>query len=270
MAKIVLKRKAVPPPSSSTLNSAGPVAFQLTGFKEFEDAVRINSDRNFMGILRDFYEKTFGVFPPWTEHPVELVRTKLTYELLKRDYEKAGVPMPANVKQNWEASRDFNISKMTTGMKGLVEANISAEEKTNARKSQRSQNEKEPVMATKSKAAESKKERICDTFIRLYRENSKEKRTDDQLAKEMQKCHPDSIKKYDGAYMNQVRGHYNRGVGPFAKAKPGTPAVGYDAKGVVLNGHGTNGKMKKAPVLAKKVVAMAKKKIILKKVPVAA
>lgn len=267
MAKITLKRKIklkVPEKDKSNSDSQRPSGFQATGFKEFTDALRMSHERNFMGIIGDLYEKTFGVFPPWTEHPIELVRVKLTYELLKRDYEKAGTPMPPPVEQNWEASRDFNINGMTEGMQKLVRSSIRHDEEKGIRPSALPLKTKEPEMiATKSKsvkAAGTAKEKVWESFVRLFRENVTKKLTDAQLAAEMQKAQPGK-KKYTAEYMHYVRNIYNRGAGPFEGSKPSTPAVCYDVKE-------TNGKAhaKTAPAPKNRVKAVvAKKRVVLKK-----
>ena len=128
---MVLKKKKKVLSTNSTSDSKKPVAsiqlhsVPLPRYYEFSgEFMKSNNKKEICGFLRTWYEKVFNEFPPWDKQPLELIKLKIAYELISRDYEQTRKVMPARVQQNYEAARDFNIKGFSKNMRDLVEVQL--------------------------------------------------------------------------------------------------------------------------------------------------
>jgi len=101
-------------------------------------------DQNFprmRTLTREHYFKLFNEGPP-EEQPIELIKLKICYELVKRDYQESGLPLPEKTLQNIKASRLFNIEKLTPSMQKLIKIQLNQGEKEMAKKQESKANGK--------------------------------------------------------------------------------------------------------------------------------
>lgn len=250
--KVVLKSKL---PSDSSSQKTNSTTIQTPLFTAYSNEWRLNSDiRNCFSFLRKWYEDLFNEFPP--EQPLELIHTRIQYELLIRDYLNAKIPIPKAIKNNYEASREFDIEKLTPNLRKLLKANL----KTGGE--ERMAKEKKAVKAevkkdTVAKAAAVKKPRISvdETYYNFLSVNHTKKLTDDQIAAEMRKLFPNK-KPYQAKDVKAARTAYNGGrLSKEQKGKPSEVSVAY----------GEERAGKAIPVNPKKETATLNKKVVLKK-----
>lgn len=173
---------------------------------------RLKSSSELMGYVREWYEKLFNEFPPWDKYHIELIILKISYELLKRDYQTLKLDVPKKVEKNYYASKSFNIHELEQGMKVCILAKINTDE-GNYEPSTKNKENKEMKKST------GKKEKVSESFERLL--SSKDKLTDKEIAKEMKKLHPER-KPYDEDYVKKVRKLYEKQGTLLAKTKTTT------------------------------------------------
>lgn len=230
--KVILKKRPEPQEEPEKSNTNGTSSPRVPNglFEQFSKELRSEHPRMEMGIVRAWYEKTFDCFPPWDEHPLELVKLKLQYELLHRDYMEANIPEPEKVKQNWKASKEFNIKGLTDGIRQMVEVQVRSRSPQPADQKVAAETTGGEKMATKPKKGGEgmHKEKVYETYIRLFSENNKTKLTDKQLAAEMCKAHPNK-KKYTVDDIVSIRSLYNRGGLTSQKGAPKVLSVEFGA-----------------------------------------
>lgn len=252
MAKITIKLKK----RLANRSKETPERNSSTGdlFEEFSSEVRSTNRQK--GVVQDWWRKTFEEKMP-QDKPLELLKLKLSYELLHRDYVSKGLPIPERVRSNYEASQEYNIDGLTDGLKQMILISLSHEDGSTDNKS--GEGTKEESMVKKAVKKEEvkgvvKKEKVFESFIRIFTANFKNKLTDEQLAKEMQKAHPDKKETYDAKYMNFVRGVFNRGKLTSQKEAPKKALPAFDKKGEEISrAHKVEAKKTEVVKKAKKV-----------------
>lgn len=209
------------------------------------------NQRDIFGFIREWYEKCFNVFPP--EKPMELLKLKIEYELLYRDFliaEKLlkktnpDYKIPQNVINNWEASRDFNVAKLKGVTKGYTEHQIKlqgVEKMVQAKKK-----------VEKKEAKALPKLTVTGEYEGLFRNNNLGKLNDKQLAQAMCKQFPNK-KAYTEEDIKTVRGMYNRGK--LSTQKGVVP----QEKSIAYTG------LEKGKVIVAPAQKVTKKKVVLKK-----
>lgn len=143
-----------------------------------------------------------------------LIRLKIEYRLIKLDYEKQKLDLPPSLQKNYEASQTFNVSGLSKNLQNLYQCSKSAEVR------------KQITMGIRT----STQEKVHETFFRLFSTNLKNRLTNEQLAEEMCKTHPDK-KRYTVKDILEIRSLYNRGKLPIQKnIKPMMPSMEYTGK----------------------------------------
>lgn len=193
---------------STTLSGKSKEFVNLSEYHQFMgDFLQKNSKGDYAGCIREWYEKIFNEFPPWDKHPFELIKMKIQYELINRDYQQAKKEMPPRVKQNYEASKAFNIDGFTEGTQQLLRISLKHkkgdDDMGKVKRVTKNPKGKKPAPASKG-------ESVTQSFERLFAENKKKKLNDTKLAAEMRKLHPNK-KKYTEDDIRSVRSMYNRG-----------------------------------------------------------
>lgn len=209
---------------------------------------------NVFSFLSSWYEGLFGCFPP--KQPLEMIKLKIEYELLVRDFEVAKVALPPRLKANWEASRDFKLDKLQGVTRGYTEFQVK----------QQGVGEMVKAKAKEAKVSAKKEKKMSVTgyYEHLFAGNHTHKLSDFQLAKEMCEQFPNK-KKYTAEDIKAVRGMYNRGKLSTQKGgvRPETQSVSYTntSKEPVVSRTAVVKKMlgKPQPIVKKKVVVLKKK-----------
>lgn len=255
--RIVLKKTTQPDDGEKKI-------IPLPQYQAFMNEIRSEGLRKEPGILRAWYERIFGVFPPWSEHPYELVKAKLSYELVRQDYEKAGVPLPESVRRNYEATRDFNIGGLSSGIKQLISCAqrtlpYSSEELQQTKRRVVKPKEERPMKTKEKKAKKSveKGPKVYETIIRVLEENRKNRLPDERLAILINREHPDK-KQYNVKEVRGLRAKFNRGQDWGMTGAPSPLSIEYDKKGQPVNGKIS--RVEKKPTPASKRVIVLKRK----------
>lgn len=275
-------RKKMPvtanPENPSIKTPVEPANVPIPKYWEFLKGWRENSDaRNSFGFIREWYERVFGPEENqvvW-EYPLAVIRTKIEYELLMRDWKEAKrafpqLVIPEKIIANWEASKRFD-SEALNGMVGhSVRAEIQMEGGTEQMEKQKAKVEKIEKKAIKE--AEKKARVTVDgEWLRLLEANFTLKKPDQVLAEEMRKLFP-AKKAYEVKDVRRARTVYNSGkLGP-QKGIAGPKSVSYDTvekPKEVVKTVATKTAVAKvanpAQKVTKKKVVLKKKKVVLKK-----
>ncbi len=225
----MVSQKALPKNNSDSLLIETKVASPL--YTEFIQQWYKNcNERLIYGFLREWYEKTFEELPP--EKPLVLIKLKIEYELLMRDWLEAkkvlkDLKIPKIIQENWQASKNFDTSKLKGITKGFTEFLIKQEKGEQTMVKQKAQTKKIEVKQAKQKEI---RKTVTGEYEYLFRTNRS--MTDKELAEYMCKQFPNK-KKYTVEDVKAVRGIYNRGkLSVQNGVKPTTPAVCYDANQV--------------------------------------
>lgn len=271
--RLVLKKK---PSVNLVSNDDTPPRPKMIRFYEFVDSFRLNNNiQQVVGCIREWYEKVFDEFPPLDKYPLELIKTKIQYELVSRDHEEAGIPLPPQVLKNYEASRDFNLDGFTGNMKTLIQISINNEggEVQMGKVTKVAKSQKKKETKAKARAAKASAETVTQTYERLFKENFKKKFKDARLAELVCKAHPNK-KTYMDKDIRSVRSLFNCGKLTTQKGiAPKTKSVSFDKpsdKDVAAPKSASKAKpkpkAKPAPkAKKKKTKPVAKKKLVLKK-----
>lgn len=80
---------------------------------------------NHQEVLKRHYRMLFSQNAPFSQQHKELIRLKIQYALVKKDYEAYGVTeLPKKVDQNYRAAQDFNVKKLTPEFRKIMEIKI--------------------------------------------------------------------------------------------------------------------------------------------------
>ena len=190
------------------LKSVIPKPVCFTGLVRYQTERKKNESHAF---LNQQYVNLFNEEPPENIHS-EFISLRIEYELMMRDYQVSGITeIPEKIKQNYEASKQFNLKGLTEMTKNIISAKIKTQPESS--KKEITKNGKKEIVQV------SKKETVTQSYIRLFDNNHTKKWTDDQLAAEMRKLYPDK-KKYAVKDIQLVRNMYNRGRLVGQKGKP--------------------------------------------------
>lgn len=221
----------------------------------FLNECRSVQENHIPSVIRKWYEDCFEEFPPWDKYGFEFCKARIAYHLAYNDYVDSKMEVPTTVEQNYKATQAFNIDALQDNtmvkfsiLKELRERSSgTSTSATLTGGDQMARQKTKKVSPAKAKGAV--KEKVGDTWVRLFTSNSKKKLSDDALAKEMQKAHPGQ-KTYTAKDVAQQRSYFNRGSFPVqAGKKPKVRSESYGGK------PSKNGKLK----------TKVKKKILLKK-----
>lgn len=178
--------------------------------------------------VRRRFRELFGKPPKGV--PLELLQMRVAYELQVRGYHAAGVPVPARVQQNWEAASKYDVSAFHPTMRSLLACQgwemvaddsdggttvADSGKKTRARKTTRKKAQRrgrtENLTPFKGKKGKRWGLTMNETWVRLFEEQPKKKKTDDDLVKFMSAEFPDSERCKRVATIRMHRGLFNRG-----------------------------------------------------------
>lgn len=225
---MLLKRKIITPklvePVAEALKDS-PVRAKLPQLTKFCMELKNSDPKYHFGIVRQWFEDLFSEFPNPDIH-LELAELRIKYELIKRDHDEQKIPLPERYRQNWEASKHYNVEALAPSLRDLIKPVLNSVKKENDMESKK----KVVVPAGPVKAsgparpAPAAKETVTQSYIRLFQTNTTAKLTDVTLAAAMIKAHPDK-KKYTADDIRGIRGMYNRGKLSGQKGKPAIQCV---------------------------------------------
>jgi len=153
-------------------------------------------------ILQERYSALFNESLP-VGVPLSFLRTKIAYRILRDSYVSAGIKIPDKVQRRYEMSQSLkHIAKLANVLPSLkLEEGGPVSSKTAI------------ARAKKPKAKRPEKEKkltVTDIWYKLMQEAPALKKTDAELAKEMQKRSPTKTS-YSEASVVSVRRLYNQG-----------------------------------------------------------
>ncbi len=224
-------------------------------FRKFQDAFEKNEKQS-MGVVREYYEDLFKVFPPWDKYHIKLIILRIQYRLLKRDFYNAEVDMPEAVKQNYLASKSFNINGLTKSMKSLVTCEIKSHNERESMPKKKVVKKKKTVakkskVKFKSKVIKPKAANLTSICLELFKAQPKEQLTNEQLHKIIEKKLGRPIKP---ALLASYRCYYNNGTITGQTSKPKVKLISFLIE--------IKGKNKKA---IHKILSDKTQKLVLKK-----
>lgn len=190
--------------------------FSRSCFNKFMAECR-SSGNSMMGLIREYYEDLFKVFPPWNKHHLEMIILKIQYKLLKRDYYRAGIEMPPKVKQNYLASKVFNIDGITKSMQLLVKGRmLTYNKETGMVQKKKKTSAKVKTQSTKVDS----KPTIAMTLLEIFSKQHKACLTDLQIFEQLSKIFKG--KKFHSTTVSTNRYYYNKGKLPGQNRVPKT------------------------------------------------
>lgn len=218
-------------------------------------------------IIREFWKKVLPGNPPFGKQPLTLIKLRLKYALVEKDFIKNQVPIPTRIQQNIDASRDYNIDGFTESTKQLLTVGLNYEQAKEEEKKLTRKNGGN-TMAKKAQKGKEKKETVGQTIIRVLVQNEKDKLSDSKLAVLINRAHPNK-KTNEAADIRSYRSKYNGGKNWGMIAVPKKLSSCYDKGAKVVKTVKTVKKevkkVEKKKVM-KKVVKKVLKKVVLKKI----
>lgn len=252
--KIILKRKKKQEEKKSNSSSDSTVFFN-----RYLSTTRTCSPYELPGIVRKIYREVFGETAPMEKYGVQFCKHRVGYHLYMKSLKDEGREIPSSVQKNHDAIMSFNIDKMKNC---VIKHSILAELRSNQGGNEMARAKEKKVTPQAQKKASS--EKVYETWIRIFDENTKKKLNDEQLANAMQTAHPGK-KAYTAADVAKHRSLYNNGK---IKSQTKAPKVKVEQVGGTKKAKAVKekpaAKAKKVKKV-KKVAPVAKKKVKLKK-----
>ena len=209
--KLKLKKKEIVVEERKPIPEGASVPVPL--FNEFAYAkVARSNARDIASLVRENYEQLFGEFPPWDIQTFTMLILKIEYELLYRDFQNAGRELPPKPKQNYLASKEFDIEGLTPDLSCFTKSAIKVELKkggTDVVKKQMEKKKKVKKEEVKTKVKSRTNESASESFERMFKLRGQKVMDDKQVAEEMRKLHPNR-KAYDEKYVAGVRKKFER------------------------------------------------------------
>ena len=167
--KVKLKKKKMVLSKTETASSDLPkTVVEKPRFNAFADLYRAaDSFPAKHRVLSQYYDKIWGKTIP--DKPLELVRTKISYELLRQDYEAAGEKVPTKVLQNINASARYDLEGLTKATRQLVQINLNQEKG-------------ESTMVKKNAKGAAASVGVAHLYLEVFDKQASRQWTDDQIA----------------------------------------------------------------------------------------
>jgi len=196
----------------------------------YEFQRQIKAEANPYGVITNWYSKIFKEEPP-DDKPLLLIQIKVEYELIKRGYANENIDLSPVLKLRHKAAQEFRVEGLPSLTRSFVNFQQQKQEDQMVTiKKSKSTLKREAVLKASAPVSKVRKEKVHETYFRLFESNGKAKLSDEALVKELTKVHPGK-KTYKIADVRSVRSLYNCGKLPLQKGKkPIMPSIEYGKK----------------------------------------
>jgi len=139
----------------------------------------LTNPAHIMKYVSEWYQNVFGRLPPLNKQPLELIKLKLAYEIMKREKDAKGIPLPPKVQQNHEAAQEFDIDRLTKDLRFLVKIKLEHMEEAGMKKAKRIKG----VTYSKKEL----KTTVASVYLDIFSKQARHGLTDEQIAAEVKR-----------------------------------------------------------------------------------